>query len=102
MASVIAVLAHFTNLLCFFSGVDASNAAQGHDRAIAPRTPAMALASLRADAPARQASLLACTGLADTVSAQSAMAASDAPPRPMDRREASGELGMIICSSFCS
>jgi hypothetical protein len=45
---------------------------------------------------------LACDGLADAVSAQSAMAASDAPPRPMDRREASGELGMIICSSFCS
>src|SRR5262249_37092852 len=87
-ASLITFLVHCTNLVCDFAGVEASKSAQGHWRAIAPRTPAMALASLKADAPAPHLSVAATA-----VPPSSATIVST--PAAVIRRADTGELSIV-------
>src|SRR5262245_11769963 len=93
VARVISALAHCTNLPCFFAGVEPSKSAHGHARAIAPRTPAMAFASLSADAPAPQASVFAPAAPASPATASAAATA-------MNRRGTWGDLGMVLSFFF--
>src|SRR5262249_13526376 len=55
-ASAMTPLTHLTKAPCRFSLLEPSKVSHGHRRAIAPRTAAIALASLSAEACARQAS----------------------------------------------